>query len=363
MKRTRYSTGIVFSTLIAGMLLITNQLAFAQGGFKPPVNLNTNQSTTPSLNDSYTEEAWLVYTYDIGTDGVVANLQIHSSNGVPAVESAIIAQVSSLRYSPAMRGNNPVKVTVGPIFYTWILDKPRVMSDAFTSEYQVAWDYFGQENYDAAFDIAAKLKDLPGRNAFEEVKFQTLAASIASRWDDSAAELQHLSRALEFQGLADRNNFDNPYIESSQLLLMMERVHALQLEKMMVGDAEVTLRKIQLLGPGSDVSNRAGAAHDAALLAFRANPDVTIDGELTPIYRNGPGAWETRLSRNLFSLTNARGKVDSVLLDCLQGNRNLPYPALDPWKIPPGWSECKLEVSGKAGSRFVIHQLDAQRAR
>ena len=358
MKRTRYNTRIVCSTLVAVVIFLVSQLSFAQGAFKPPVNLNTNQSTTPSLNDSYTEEAWLVYTYDIGTDGVVANLKIHSSNGVAAVENAITSQVSSLRYSPAMRGNTPVKVTVGPIFYTWILDKPRVMSDVFSSQYQEAWDNFGQNNYDAAFDIAAKLRGLPGRNAFEEVKFQTLAASISSRWDDSAAELQHLSRALEFQGLADRNNFDNPYIESGQLLLMMERVHALQLQKMMMGDAQVTLRKIQLLGPGSEVSNRAGAAHDAAMLAFRANPDVTIDGELTPIYRDGPGAWETRLSRSLFSLTNARGKVDSVLLDCLQGNRNLSYPTLEPWKIPPGWSECKLEVSGKAGARFVIHQLD-----
>ncbi|MEP0202600.1 MAG: hypothetical protein ABJ084_00630 [Halioglobus sp.] len=357
MKRTRYNTGIVFSILAAIVVMMVSPLGFAQGGFKPPVNLNTNQSTTPSLNDSYTEEAWLVYTYDIGTDGVVANLKIHSSNGVAAVESAITGQVTSLRYSPAMRGDTPVKVTVGPIFYTWILDKPRVMSDAFASQYQEAWDNFGQNDYNAAFDIAAKLRGLPGRNAFEEVKFQTLAASISSRWDDSAAELQHLSRALEFQGLADRNNFDNPYIENGQLLLMMERVHALQLQKMMMGDAGVTLRKIQLLGPGSDVSNRAGAAHDAAMLSFRANPDVTIDGELTPIYRNGPGAWETRLSRNLFSLTNARGKVDSVLLDCLQGNRNLSYPSLEPWKIPPGWSECKLEVSGKAGARFVIHQL------
>ena len=62
MKCTHFNTGIVFSTLIAGMLLITGQLAFAQGGFKPPVNLNSNQSNTPVLNDSYTDEAWLVYT-------------------------------------------------------------------------------------------------------------------------------------------------------------------------------------------------------------------------------------------------------------------------------------------------------------
>jgi hypothetical protein len=363
MKLTRAGAVNGLLGIVAGIFLLASQMAFTQGGFKPPVNLNINQSTTPSLNDSYTDEAWLVYTYDIGTDGVVANFEIHSSNGVSAVESAIVSQVNSLRYSPAMRGDSPVKVTVGPIFYTWILDKPRVMSDAFTAQYQQAWDYFGQENYDAAFDAAAKLKDLPGRNAFEEVKFQTLAASLANRWDDSAAELQHLSRALEFQGLADRNKFDNPYIESGQLLLMMERVHALQLKKMMVGDAEVTLRKIQLLGPGTDVSNRAGAAHDTAMLSFRSNPDVTIDGELTPIYRNGPGSWETRLNRNVFSLTNARGSVDSVLLDCVQGNRNLPYPSLDPWKIPPGWSECKLEVSGKAGTRFVIHQLDPTRGR
>lgn len=340
--------------LLTMLMLVISTQAFAQ--FVPPQPLNPGVGD-PSLPAGYETEAWLVYTYEIDVNGDVVNAEIHSSNGVLEVEQTIMNQVQAQRFRPATRGGNPVKVFVGPVFYTWIVDKQRAMSPDFDQMYQEAWALFNADDYDGAFDIAARLKDLPGRSAFEEVKLQILAASLSSRWNDSAAELQHLERAVELQTLADGNRFRNRYIEQNQYLLILERIHTLQLERSMLADAATTLDKMIAYGAGGEVVARAKDRHLNADRDFRSTPDVAIAGELTPIYRGGPGAWETRLSRGLFSLSGVRGKVDGALLSCAQGDLQLQFPSIDPWRIPAGWSQCKVEVSGRSGTRFQLHQL------
>ena len=340
--------------MLAVLLLALGAPAFAQ--FVPPQPLNPAVGD-PSLPAGYDIEAWLVYTYEIDTSGKVVNAEIHSSNGVLEVEQTIMNQVRAQSFKPAMRGSNPVKVFVGPVFYTWIVDKPRELSPDFDQMYQEAWALFNADDYDGAFDIAAKLKGIPGRSAYEEVKLQVLAASLSSRWNDSAAELQHLERAVELQTLADGNRFRNRYIEQNQYLLILERIHTLQLERSMLADASTTLDKMIAYGAGGEVVARAKDKHLNADRDFRRTPDVAISGELTPIYRGGPGAWETRLSRGLFSLSGVRGKVDGALLSCAQGDLQLQFPALDPWRVPAGWNQCKVEVSGRSGTRFQLHQL------
>jgi TonB family protein len=329
--------------------------AFA-GSFTPPQNLNPD-SATIRLNSSYTDEAWLVYTYDIGADGLIANARIQSSNGVPRVERAVLERVQMMRFKPALSNGVPVLVSADPITFTWILDQARDMSPSFADIYQTAWAYVKQKDYDAAFDQAARLKAFPARNAYEEVKFQVLAASLANRWEDEAAELQHLGRAVELQSLADANNFQNAYIEQGQYLQILSRIQTLQLNRMMLADAAETLQKIQRLDAGSEIASGAAASFATAEQEFNSRADVTISAELTPIYRDGPGIWKTGLSRDTFSISNVKGSVEAIFLICDRGEKQIAYPSIDPWTVPAGWQRCKVDVSGRAGTRFMLHQL------
>ena len=342
-------------SLIAALALglAVNPAAWAQ--FIPPKNLDP-ASATIRLGSSFQSDAWLVYTYDTDETGAVINAKIQSSNGVPEVEQEILRQVGAMRFTPAKRGGNPVKVSADPVVYTWILDLPREMSPRFAELYQQAWDLYAQENYDAAFDIAVELKNFPGRNAQEEVKFQILAASLASRWDDEAAELQHLSRVVELQSLALNNNFGNIYVPTEQYLKVLKRILTLQLNARMLADAGKTLDLMQGLGRGTPVVEDAAALYRQTEAQLQAMDDVTISGELVPLYREGPGSWKAGLSRTQFSVSDVRGRVGAVFLVCANGERALRYPSRDPWKIPGGWSDCKVDVSGKAGTRLVLHQ-------
>jgi len=340
--------------LLAAVLSLLPAMA-SWGVFIPPQNLDP-ASAIIRLDTSFQSDAWLVYTYDIGVDGQVENAAIQSSNGVPEVEQAVLRQLNEMRFQPAMRDGDPVKVSADPVVYTWILDKPRELTPRFRDIYQEAWAHYAEENYDAAFEIAVQLKNFPGRNALEEVKLQILAASLASRWDDQAAELQHLSRVVELQSLAMNNNFKNTYVGAEQYLQILNRIQTLQLNRMMLADAAETLATIQSLGAGSDIAIGAAERFRATEQVFQSMEDVTVDGELVPLYQDGPGSWKTGLSRQQFSLSDVRGRVGAVFLVCVNSERQLRYPSREPWTIPAGWRGCKIDVSGKAGTRLVLHQ-------
>ena len=214
-----------------------------------------------------------------------------------------------------MRSGSPVTVPADPVIYTWILDLPREMTSNFRDLYRQAWAHYAEKDYDTALEIANQLKVYPGRNALEEVKFQVLAASLASRREDAVAELQHLSRVMAFQNLAMNNNFKNTYVPQEQYLMMLRRIQTLQLDSMMLGDAGVTLAHIQTLGAGSEISTAAQASYREAELVFYAQPDVTVKGELVSLFPDGPGLWKTRLSRSDFSISDTRFWI-SARINC-----------------------------------------------
>ena len=85
-------------------------------------------------------------------------------------------------------------------------------------------------------------------------------------------------------------------------------------------------------------------------------PDVTVKGELVPLFRDGPGSWKTGLTRKAFSISDVRGRVGSVFLVCTGVEKQLRYPSNEPWTIPPGWNNCKIDIAGKAGTQLVLHQ-------
>lgn len=348
---------------VATVFLCLLPAGHAMAQFVPPQNLDP-ASATIRLGNDFQSDAWLVYTYDIDVDGSVTNAQIKSSNGVLAVEQAVTRQVSAMTFSPATRNGQPVKVSAAPVIYTWILDNPRIMSSSFETLYKEAWGLYSQEDYDGAFDIAVQLKSFPGRNAYEEVKFQVLAASLASRWEDEAAELQHLSRVVELQNLALNNNFRHPFLKSEQFLKILSRIETLQLNSQMLSDAGDTLLRIKALGAGTPIAIEAEERYLAAEQVFHASGDVTVSGELMPIFRDGPGAWKTGLSRPDFSLSGVKGRIGAIFLVCADGEVQLRYPSPDPWAIPAGWSECKIDITGQAGTRLRLlqHAPDASKA-
>jgi TonB family protein len=325
------------------------------GQFVPPQNLDPTSGAI-QLDTSFQSDAWLVYTYDIDATGQVANATIRSSNGVPEVEQAVLRQVKAMRFRPATRDGTPIKVSADPVTYTWILDKSREMSPGFERQYREAWALYSDENYAAAADIAKVLQDYPGRNALEEVKSRILAASLAGRRQDGATELRHLGRVVQLQQLALDNNFRNSYVPADQFLRILNRIVTLQLDGMMLADAGDTLLQMRRLGGDDAIIAGAGQRFAEAQRLFDATPDVVVNGELVALFDDGPGSWKTGLSRTAFSISDVRGSVGSVFLVCTGTEKQLRYPSRERWVIPPGWNDCRIDISGEAGTQLVLHQ-------
>ena len=348
-----------YRALAIAMLLIGLCGApFTLAQYQPPQSLNPNAPRYPDFDTTQSGEVWLVYTYEIDVDGLVKKLQIHSSNGVEEVNAAIAAHITQMRYKPASRDGNPVLTYVGPVFFTLILDEARQLTPIFRQYYDAAQQQIAAGDYDAAFENAVAMKDMARRNAYEEVQVQLLAAKMAAHWEDPAAELQHLKRAVEFQTLADSKNFTNGYLEANQYLLTLGRIHELQLQNQMLADASRTLFSMMSVNADSMITTDARFRHEDFEIQVDQTKPLEIKAELTPIYRGGPGSWEGWLARPEFALDNVRGgKIDSVFLVCDNGERRLDYPYSRRWTIPAGLNSCKVELSGASGTRLLVRQL------
>jgi TonB family protein len=332
----------------------TAMRALAQ--YVPASNLDPAASTI-RLDSSFQDDAWLVYTYEIDAQGAVVNAQVRRSNKVPALEQALLEQVRAMRFAPATRNGEAVTSQANPVVYTWILDKPRQLGPQFSELYRQAWDHFSAQDYSAAQTVAAQLADYPGRNALEEVKSRLLSASLAHRLNEAAAELRHLQRVVDFQRLALDNNFKNVYVPPEQFLKILDRILSLQLEANSLGDAGITLDTMQALARGEPLVESASSRYVITEQALQRAGEFAIEGELIPLYPEGPAAWKTALSQREFYIDDVRGRVGSVYLACSGGERLLTWPSKEHWRVPAGWSDCKVDVSGTAGTRLLLHQV------
>ncbi len=314
-------------------------------------------ANSPSLDADFSREAWLVYTYRVDANGQVVDAQIRQSNGVESANRSIIEQVEALQYHPATRDGRPTEVSMGPVVYTWILDVPRQLDPAFSQQYEQAWSLFRQGDYLQAASLARQLGDMPGRNAYEEVKYQILAASLASRQQDLAMELYHLNRIMALQDLADLNNFEHPYVDASHYALMMARVHELLLENNQLADAQELFSKLLRFGVSDDILQRARNGQQQAQLRWNSLGMATTRGEIKALYPGGDGNWKAGLSREHFSIDSVEGSINWVFLTCGNQEQRLSYPSTAPWQIPAGWRDCGIEVGGKDGTRFKLQQL------
>ena len=339
---------------IAGLFLCVS--ALAAGQYVPAQNIHPG-SAAIRLDSSFQSDAWLVYTYDIDEEGSVSDATIRSSNGVLEVEQAVLQQLKTMRFRPAMRGGTPVASSAPPVTYTWILDARRELSPRFAELYRQAWDHYAREDYSATGDIAVLLRDFPGRNALEEVKARLLSASLAGKIGDSASELRHLQRVAQLQDLAIDNNFNNRYVPNEQYLQVLKRIQQLQLDSGLLADAEATLARIRRLGGASPAVSEAAVAYSAGEAVLRAQQQVLTAGELQALYPGGPGAWRAGLFRRAFALVDVSGSIDGVFLVCGSQERLLRYPSPGNWLVPAGWSNCEIDITGQAGTRFTLRQL------
>ncbi len=312
---------------------------------------------SPSLDAGFGREAWLVYTYSVDTGGRVVDARIRSSNGVESADRAILEQVEALRFDPATRNGSPYEVTMGPVAYTWILDIRREMSPGFGSVYDQAWDQFRGGNYPQAASLAKQLGAMPGRNAYEEVKYHVLAASLAARQQDAASEMRHLKQVMALQDLADRNDFEHPYVEPKHYALMLVRLHELLLDNNQLADAQTLFSRLLRFGVDDTVLARARTVQQQAQVRWNGESMVTTQGQINALYPGGEGSWKAGLSRDRFSIESVKGNISWVFLTCGEKEKRLRYPSGPAWQIPPGWQNCLIDVGGEDGTRFDLQQL------
>ena len=71
----------------------------------------------------------------------------------------------------------------------------------------------------------------------------------------------------------------------------------------------------------------------------------------------GRKPWSHRLTEPVFAITSVTGEIQSLDLQCDGGSVQLEYQPDVEWNVPPGWSDCELQVSGARDTVFALYEF------
>jgi hypothetical protein len=73
----------------------------------------------------------------------------------------------------------------------------------------------------------------------------------------------------------------------------------------------------------------------------------------------GRKPWSHRLTEPVFTIASVTGEIQGLALECDGGSVQLDYQSDVEWHVPPGWSDCELQVRGTRDTVFALYEFDS----
>lgn len=108
------------------------------------------------------QEGWVVFSFVVGTDGLVHDPIIDDSSGIPAFEKSVLQMAESWRYEPATWNGKPVEQAKTKTRITFALEGPQSRRGASEK-------YIKRER---KFDRLLKSGDVEGAGEFLDLSFE-----------------------------------------------------------------------------------------------------------------------------------------------------------------------------------------------
>jgi len=340
-------------------LTLVPKTVWAATSFQPPKLVKDGSLKFPTIEGRRGREAFIVYSYEISTDGDVNDVRIEYSNNLPRFEKAIIDWAHQRKFEPALLNGEPVvfRETKQQVFIQ--SENERGVQRRFSPVYKTAAIAINEGQYDKAETAIRRMQAMDKRSLYEELHLQYIWSQLHHARGERALAYKrlnvmghflrfHVQNAEEDQIVQIEKDsfFQNPFIQG----------YNFEVDSLMLADAERTLKLLEKLFPNAD-STKQARTHFDSITGLVANKAFQTEGEILPdpYYGNQP-RWVGALSRRSFSLKTLSGQVSSVLLRCKQGEFALDYKSNYAWEVPANWRNCELEITGDSNTKLAVIQ-------
>lgn len=353
---------IVLFALIAG----TAQLAIAQLDTTPPATAQPELAGPIAISQpapGWTSnavgtptEGWAVIRYSVLQDGTTANVRAVDIVPPGADPGASIAAVRQWTFTPGTRGGEPID---------WNNNEAVVpfKSPAEDSDDASAF----QDRYtDLLETIQAQIPTFDGPNAadaieaYEELRDANLdlLRERATRVEEIALGLsQAMFINLYLQDVHAAHEFAQRLTDARIRLLDGEDLRIalqqrLQLEATLgrIRDALITFERIDA-GYGPEETDPASE------FAEQLRERAATDEILKSIGYVGEQPWRIDASRNIFTVGEIDGTIDSIEAECDSARIRLDYQENVDWRLPESLGACTYFVNGEVGTSFAFFEM------
>ena len=337
--------------------------AWAVTSFEPPKVVKGESLEFPMIERYRGRESFIVYSYEVSTDGRVRDARIEYSNNIPRFEKAIIDWVSERKFEPALLDGKPVAFRETKQMSFIIINKERGVQRRFSGAYKTAATAINEGQYDKAETAIRRMQAMEKRSLYEEVHLQYIWSQLHHARGDKALAYKRLNILRYFLRINTVPNAENvsesrvlPIEKTSFFASPIIQAYNFEVDSLMLADAERTLELIEQTFPDAS-STKQARTHFDSIKVLVANKAFQTEGEILPdpYYGNQP-RWVGALSRRSFALKTLSGQVSRVLLRCKQGEFALDYESNYAWEVPANWQDCALEITGDSNTKLAVIQ-------
>ena len=367
--------GALTSAILGSATAVSAQTA----SLVPPEPLNLFAPVYPAAKDAQTydpvamqstiEEALVVVGFTVKADGTTADVKaIDGFYSQPFADSAVAA-VKRWTYKPATENGMAVDWQNMRIFIPYVfLDLEGGAFPRFDNDYGTISKLLNTKDYagaKAAIEASFQKRHIVLLYEFAMAKMALSQAELGLGHPQAALKAIQLAtpvidlpREKQNAQLGSAINtrmqlLSNAFLPKDQqkrALEMRFRLEASLGEYVYALETFARLNKLSPVPASDPIAQEADVIHKA----FASGQPLAVSAALED------GEWHHRPRQNAFTITDLKGSLSSIGIDCTRRTAKLPYQPDVDWTIPPTWGDCDVTVTGTQPATFTFVEFASQ---
>lgn len=335
--------------LVWTVMLLPLELSAQTAKFHPaddasrPKVINMPDITYPAGKVRRGQEGWVRLSYVIDADGrAIDPIVIDSMGGAP-FEQAARDHLPELRFEPSAAGTT---LPLNHFQFVFDVDGGRGKATrSFMRRYALVMKNLRNDNVDKARRIVADAERIGGWNRYETTMLMLMAGRMAAESNKPVTQLEYYRRAI--------GGLDGGATVGSTLPDVLEAIFTIQLNRGQIGNAAVTLERLQGLQPDGEVTK---ACESRLAEALGHAPPATVEARLYNACDcdEGVPVWVYRPVFREFSFEAVDDNVRSFEARCERGRIRDAVSATRSWRLPDEWGACEIYVFGDDAATFRL---------
>ncbi len=357
---TRVFASALSTFALSALLLNYSKWSFAADSTYTPDYIPVKRISNEQFKAKYSGpnrpyEGWVVCSVQVDTEGNVEDVIILDSSGATGIERAFVDFLSKQQYSPALLKGEPVRGSYENKLIQFT-DMDRGVSRRVRALFRDGREAIVAGDAPAAQKIVEKLQAIDGRNLYEEAHIELLKASRYRLLGQQANEVHSLSRILRFDTYGESEDMKNRYLEQDLQLQVLSRLYEIQMNNMMIADAQNTASKLTQLTPDNPITLQIEKHAQMVMSHLPEDATIRTTGELADNPYRPTSVWKTRLSRKRGFIDQTEGSITNFKIACDNGETRADPTGAISWNLPDSWGTCTAELIGEPGTTFELVQ-------